>query len=163
MIFSPNEKPFTVISATAFTEATGTQFTVTASETETEIVLANGKVTVSSEAGSVTLAPGERSLVPLNQPPSQPERLVNLTDQLSWTGLLVFHNSPLESVAAYLSQYFNSQIEIAPTLKDEAFKASFDPDTLSLHEAFDMLTLAFNANIDTVGQNAYLITPLSRQ
>ena len=159
---SPNKKPFTVESATALTEATGTQFSIEANQENTEIILTNGEVTVSSRQRpeqSVVLSPGQRSQVALNQAPTAPELLADLTEQLTWTGLLIFHYSPLESVVLHLENYFDAQIEVAQSLKEEAFKASFDPDTLSLTEALETLTLAFDAAVDTVGQDSYLITP----
>ena len=159
---TPSDKPFTVESATALTEATGTQFSIDATSDLTEIILTNGEVTVSSlqiPDRSVVLSPGERSTVAINAAPTSPELLSDLTEQLTWTGLMIFHYSPLESVALHLEAHYDAQIEVAQSLKDEAFKASFDPDTLSLSEALETLTFAFDATVDTIGADSYLLTP----
>lgn len=161
---SPNKKPFTVESATAITRATGTQFSVDAQPGQTEVVLTNGNVTVASNQGPgspITLAPGERSQILLGQPPSIPETVTDMTAQLSWTGLFIFHHSPLSSVTSYLSDHFDAVISVAESLEEEPFKASFDPDTLSLDEALETLTIAFDARVDTVDSqtDSYLLTP----
>lgn len=161
---SPNEKPFTVESATALTQATGTQFSIEAQPNQTEVVLTHGAVTLQSklvEGTSVTLSPGERSRVLSNQAPSLPEQITDMTEQLSWTGLFIFHYSPLTAVASYLGSHYETQIDIAESLQQEQFNASFDPDTLSLDEVFETLTTAFDARIDTVRgeSDTYLLSP----
>ena len=161
---SPNEKPFTVESATALTRATGTQFSIEAKPTQTEVVLTHGAVTLQSnqvEGNSVTLSPGEKSRVLRNQAPSLPEQITDMTEQLSWTGLFIFHYSPLTAVASYLGSHYETQIDIAESLQQEQFNASFDPDTLSLDEVLETLTTAFDARIDTIrgDSDTYLLTP----
>lgn len=161
---SPNEKPFTVQSATAITRATGTRFSVKAQPEQTEVVLTNGNVTVESnqaQGSPVTLAPGERSEILLGQLPSIPETVSDMTTQLSWTGLFIFHHSPLSSVTSHLSEHFDVELTVAESLEEEPFKASFDPDTLSLNEALETLTIAFDARVDTINAetDSYQLTP----
>ena len=162
---SPDEKPFTVESATALTQATGTQFSIDAQPNETEVILANGEVMLQSnqiEGNAVTLSPGQRSLVPVGKAPSLPEDILDMTDQLSWTGLFIYHYSPLTSVTTHLASHFDAQIDVAESLTEEQFKASFDPDTLSLEEALNTLSIAFDARVDTIDSNtnSYLLTPV---
>ena len=104
-------------------------------------------------------------MVLLGEAPSLPEQIVNMTDQLSWTGLFIFHYSPLSTVASYLGSHFDAQIDVAKSLQQEQFKASFDPDTLSLDEALGTLSIAFDARIDTLDSetNTYLLAPFTAE
>ena len=159
-----SKKPFKVESATALTQATGTQFSIDAQANQTEVILSNGEVQLQSNqipGETVTLSPGQRSRVPLGKAPSLPEDILDMTNQLSWTGLFIFHYSPLTSVTTHLGSHFDVQIDVAESLTQEQFKASFDPDTLSLEEAFNTLSIAFDARIDTLdtNTNSYLLTP----
>ena len=161
---SPSEKPFLVESQTALTQATGTQFSIDAQPTQTEVILTNGEVTIQSRQISdsrVTLSPGQKSIVPLGKAPTFPEEILDMTNQLSWTGLFIYHYSPLTSVTSHLATHFDAQIDVAEPLKQEQFKASFDPDTLSLDEALKTLSIAFDARIDTLESEpeSYLLTP----
>ena len=162
---APSVQPFKVETSTALTEATGTQFSISSTAEHTEVVLANGQVTVSSRnisAPGVTLSPGQVSRVPRNEPPSTPEQLPNITDHLSWTNLLIFHFSPLETVVHHLSSHFDVLIQVSPTLAREPFKATFDPDTLSLDEALETLSFAFNAQVDSLSiDDVYMLTSVS--
>ena len=162
---SPNEKPFTVESATALTEATGTQFSIDAQPNQTEVILTSGEITLQSRQVQdqlITLSPGQRSFVPLGKAPSLPEDILDMTNQLSWTGLFIYHYSPLPSVASHLGSHFDAHIAVDASLEEEQFKASFDPDTLSLDEALNTLSIAFDARIDTVDTDTgtYLLTPI---
>ena len=166
---SPNEKPFTVQSATAITKATGTQFSIDAKVNQTEVVLTKGEITLESsqiEGIPVTLSPGQRSSVFLGQLPTSPELVSDMTAQLSWTGLFIFHRSPLTSVTSYLGDHFDTEIEVAESLEQEPFNATFNPDTLSLDEALETLSIAFDARIDTVRtleENTYFLSPFATE
>lgn len=165
---TPSKKPFTVESAIALTQATGTQFSIDAQPNQTEVILTNGQVTLQSkeiEGRTVTLSPGERSFVLAGHSPSTPETLTNITEQLSWTGLFVFHASPLSYVAEHFESHFNVNIDVAKPLESEQFKATFDPDTLTLDEALGTLSLAFDARIDTIQAetDSYLLTPFEAE
>ncbi len=158
----PAREPFTVESATAITQATGTQFGIEADSSNTEVILANGFVTLSSKHDSdskVTLQPGHASQVPLNAPPTEPMPVENMTEQMLWTGLFIFHASPLETVTSYLSDYFDVQIRIEESLKEGGFNATLDPDTLSLDEALGTLTMAFAATVDTLDEGSFYLAP----
>ena len=158
---APNTIPFTVQTATALTQATGTKFSIEADRSLTEVILTAGQVEVSSRqrrGENILLSPGEMSRVRRRQQPSTPEQIGDLTEMLSWTGLLVFLDTPLEEVAAHLSTYYNVSVSIDPQLVNELWVATYDPDTLSVNEILDNLAISLGADVQTTGENAYLLS-----
>lgn len=155
---APSSSPFIVRTATALTEATGTRFSIEADLSQTKVILTSGQVAVSSRlrrGENVLLAPGEMSLVPRIAEPSQPAAMTDLTDMLSWTGLLVFHDTPLSEVAAHLSDHYNVAVTIDPALLEEQWVATYDPDTLSVNEILDNLATTLGAVVESTGENAF--------
>ncbi len=159
---APNANPFVVQTATALTEATGTRFSVEANRSRTKVILTAGQVAVASrqrQEGNILLSPGEMTEIRRRKQPSEPEPINgNLTDMLSWTGLLVFHDTPLEEVAAHLSSYYDVAVSIDPQLLDEQWVATYDPDTLSVDQILDNLATTLGAVVEATGDNAYRLS-----
>lgn len=159
---APQTAPFVVQTSTALTEATGTRFSIEADRSLTRVILTAGQVEVSSRnrrGENILLAPGQMTRVPRRSAPSNPESIVDLTDMLSWTGLLVFHDTPLDEVAAHLSAYYNVTVDIDPQLLDEQWVATYDPDTLSVDEILDNLAATLGAQVESSGANTFLLKP----
>ena len=159
---APNTNPFTVQTATALTEATGTKFSIEANRSLTKVILTAGQVAVASrqrKGDNIMLSPGEMSQIPRRKQPSEPVPIAgDLTDMLSWTGLLVFHDTPLEEVAAHLSKHYDVSVTIDPLLIEEQWVATYDPDTLSVNEILDNLATTLGAVVETTGDDAYLLS-----
>ncbi|MEM8484602.1 MAG: FecR domain-containing protein [Bacteroidota bacterium] len=159
---APKTAPFVVQTSTALTEATGTRFSIEADRSLTRVILTAGQVAVSSRkrrGENILLAPGQMTRVPRRSAPSNPESIVDLTDMLSWTGLLVFHDTPLDEVAAHLSAHYNVTVDIDSQLLDEQWVATYDPDTLSVDEILDNLAATLGARVETSGGNTFLLRP----
>ena len=157
---TPTSEPFTVETQTARTTAIGTRFSIDANRSFTEVVLTNGQVSVDSKRRSghtVTLAPGQYSRIERRLPPSEPEQVQNLTDKLSWTGLAVFRETPLEDIVAYFSRHFEQTLTVSSELASEPFNATFDPDTLSVAELMNTLAIAFDATYDSTTTEGHIL------
>ncbi len=157
---APQTGPFVVQTSTALTEATGTRFSIEADRSLTRVILTAGQVEVSSRkrrGENILLSPGQMTRVPRRSAPSNPESIVDLTDMLSWTGLLVFHDTPLDEVAEHLSAHYKVTVEIDPQLLDEQWVATYDPDTLSVDEILDNLATTLGARVEENGENAFLL------
>ncbi|WP_022836729.1 FecR family protein [Salisaeta longa] len=119
---------FTVTTPTAQTTVLGTQFAVTAEERRTEVILATGRVRLKARTGgpnsAVTLQPGQRSVVARGSEPVPPER-VNINDALAWTGLFIFQDAPLATIAQQLSQHYKMPIAVHPKLQSETVTGTF--------------------------------------
>lgn len=158
---APNPSPFVVQTATALTEATGTKFSVEADRSLTKIILTAGQVAVASRQRTrenILLSPGEMSTVRRRKQPSPPEAMEDLTDLLSWTGLLVFHDTPLDEVAAHLSDHYDVSVSIASDLEGEQWVATYDPDTLSVNQILDNLATTLGAVVETTSEDTYLLS-----
>lgn len=151
---------FQVETPTALTTATGTRFTVEANHNLTEVVLTSGKITIDSKqspGNPVLLKPGEMSRIERRKPPQLPEEVNNLTEKLSWTGLLVFHRMPLSTVSQYISERYHVDFSVAPSLENQQFYGSYDPDTLSVDVLLNSLAFAFNAEVHVTPDSAYVL------
>ncbi len=158
---APNLSPFVVQTATALTKATGTKFSVEADRSLTKIILTAGQVAVASrqqKGENILLSPGEMSTVRRRKQPSPPESIEDLTDLLSWTGLLVFHDTPLNEVAAHLSDHYDVSVSIAPNLEEEQWVATYDPDTLSVNQILDNLATTLGAIVETTDEDTYRLS-----
>lgn len=151
---------FMVETPTALTTATGTRFTVEASRKLTEVVLTSGQITVDSKqspGNPVLLKPGQMSLIERRKAPRPPVEVANLTEKLSWTGLLVFHRMPLSSVSEHISKHYNIDFSVDPALEQQQFYGTFDPDTLSIEVLLENIAFAFNAKVDITADSTYVL------
>ncbi len=158
----PGEEAFTVETPTARTSAIGTSFSIEANLTQTQVILASGQVSVASRRWNhpaVTLSPGETSRIRGLRPPTTPATVPDMTQSLSWSGYLVFHETPLREVAQHLSQTYGETVTIEPALADERFTATLSPDSLSLDQAVNLIAIAFNAQAVRYEQAIHLAAP----
>ena len=157
---APDNQPFVVETATALTHATGTRFSIEANRAQTRVILTAGQVAVASkrqQEKQVLLNPGEMTQIPRRKQPTPPAPIEDLTDMLSWTGLLVFHDTPLHEVATHLNEYYNVSVSIAPELLDERWVATYDPDTLAVTDILENLAATFGVSVQATGENTYAL------
>jgi ferric-dicitrate binding protein FerR (iron transport regulator) len=154
-----SEAPFIVETPTARATVVGTQFGVRTNADSTEVVLATGKVEVSSardgQGTPVELQPGERSQVQRDQQPTEPEA-VDLTSSLSWTGLLVFRGTPLERMAARLEAEYDVDIQVDSALRDEGITGTFEQGQ-SLDQILRTVAATLDAQVEGSEEDGYRI------
>lgn len=153
-----SQQGFTVETPTGLTTVLGTSFGIQADETEMEVVLATGKISVASKAAQdrvVVLEPGQMSRVARNALPATPTA-VDLTEALAWTGLLLFRATPVEEAMARLSEQFEVTITVAPALQDEPVSGTFDPSQ-PLEQILDALATTLAAEVRGDAETGYQI------
>ncbi len=154
---------FVVETPTARATVLGTQFGVTATSDETEVVLASGRVAVESrtEPGdAVTLAPGEASRVQRDASPSTPSA-VDVSEKLAWTGLLVFRNAPVRQIAERLSDQYGVPIDVHPDLRDEVVTGTFERSR-SVEDILGVIAATLGAEVRRVQDTSiYRLVPAS--
>lgn len=156
----PNGEPFIVETATALTTVLGTTFGVTASEVETEVVLASGAVELATrlEPGqSVRLEPGQRSRVVGAQAPEPPTR-TDIAEALAWTGTWHFQATPLGEIAERLSAHYDVAIAVDPSLAADRVTGPFSSQR-PVAETLRALAIALDARIDGDAASGYRIAP----
>lgn len=134
-VMHDEKHPFTVSTSHLTTEVLGTQFNISAYESDQneEIILKEGKVAVYTEKGEKleTLLPNQKLV--LNTKTMQYDKNEVESDQyISWTeGKLVFRNENMQQVANRIGRWYNVEIEIKdPKLLSYAFRATFNDEPL---------------------------------
>ncbi len=156
----PNGEPFVVETATALTTVLGTTFGVTASEVETEVVLASGAVELATRLEpeqSVRLEPGQQSRVVGAQAPEPPTR-TDIAEALAWTGTWHFQATPLGDIADRLSAHYDVAITVDPSLEGDRVTGPFSSDR-PVAETLRALAIALDARIDGDEASGYRIVP----
>ena len=145
---SPGTDVFVVETPTARTTVVGTQFGLQADADETQVVLAEGQVDVSSledPEATVTLEPGQQSRAAVGEAPTRPEP-VDLTDALAWTGLFIFRDQSLETITERLAEHYDVRIEAADALRDESVTGTFEQDQ-PVEEILDVIASTLGAEV----------------
>lgn len=157
---APSQRGFVVETETAQATVLGTRFGVQAGADATEIVLARGRLTVSSKAAPrevIALAPGEMSRVVAGALPSSPVA-VDVTEVLAWTGLFVFEATPLQQIAERLRAHFGRPIAVDPVLAAEPVTGTFE-QSQPLREILDVIAATLGAEVRTQPDEGFLIVP----
>ncbi|MDZ4701960.1 MAG: FecR domain-containing protein [Rhodothermales bacterium] len=158
----PGDEAFMVETPTARTSAIGTSFSIQASLAQTQVILASGQVSVASRRWNhppVTLSPGQTSRIRGLRRPTPPAAVSDMARTLSWSGYLVFHETPLREVARHLSQTYGETVTIEPALENERFTATLAPDSLSIDQAVNLIAIAFNTRAVRNDQAIHLGAP----
>jgi len=119
---------FVVETPAAVTTVWGTTFGLDSDESFTEVVLAEGRVSVVSRRDSqhpVVLESGEMTRVVGARGPTPPVH-VNITDALSYTRLFVFRNEKTFVIANKLTEHFGVSIAVNSALADETVTGTFE-------------------------------------
>jgi len=134
-----NEKqPFRVNAKELDIDVLGTSFNVVSydDDTQSEVILIEGKVSLSSEKGQVkkeygTIHPGQRAV--FNEESWEVyTKEVEVDKYISWRdGNLIFRDDPMEDVIRRLSRWFNVEIVVNdPEIKSYIYTATFRNENL---------------------------------
>lgn len=133
------DQPFLVKAKDLNIEVLGTSFNVVSydDEKQAEVVLVEGKISLSSEIDQVkkvfgTLQPGQR-VVYLDKNQQVLAEEVEVDKYIAWRdGNLIFRDDKMEDVVRRLSRWFNVEIVINdPEIKNYAYKATFRNENLT--------------------------------
>jgi ferric-dicitrate binding protein FerR (iron transport regulator) len=153
------EASFVVQTPTATATVLGTKFGVTTTADTTEVLLASGSVRVGpadeATGGNVILEPGEASRVAAGGAPAAPTP-ADLTTALDWTGLFVFRAVPMQAIAQRLSEHYDVQVTVAPSLADETVTGTFEREQ-SASQVLDVLATTLGAEVRRDG-STYRLT-----
>lgn len=135
-----NEKqPFRVNAKELNIDVLGTSFNVIsyANENQTEVILVEGKVKLSTENERVrkdygTLSPGQKAIYYENSPKVSVQD-VDVDKYIAWRdGDIIFRDDNMEDVVKRLSRWFNVEIIIEdPKIKEYAYRATFRNENLT--------------------------------
>lgn len=165
-------KPFLVHTTEATVQVLGTKFNINAypRKQKVEVVVAEGKVAVSSESNSaykdsvsppgttheVILAKGEYTAVKEGALPTTPVKAASMDYHLGWVdGNLVFEATPLEEVIRRLELYYNRDFQVTnANLLDRKLTATFKKESLS--KVLNVLSAALDVTYERVDSLIYL-------
>ncbi len=129
----------------------GTSFGAHTGADGTEVVLVEGKLRMSARHGAddadhaVVLVPGQMSRMAAGVP-SDPV-YVQVHEMLAWTGLFVFHATPVRDILPALSMHYGVAISADEALLDERVTGRFAREE-SLTETLDIVALAIGASVE---------------
>lgn len=132
------KQPFRVNAKEINIDVLGTSFNVVSydDDTQTEVTLIEGKVSLSSEKGQIkkeygTLLPGQRAVYKEKSQEVSTEK-VTVDKYVSWRdGNLIFRDDPMEDVVRRLSRWFNVEIIFNdPEIKSYIYTATFRNENL---------------------------------
>lgn len=158
---TPGSQQFVVETPAAVTTVWGTTFGLDSDESFTEVVLAEGRVSVVSRRDSqqpVVLAEGEMTRVVGGRRPTIPTP-VNVTDALGWTRLFVFRNEMTIGIADRLGKHFGVQIDVHPDLAQETVTGTFEK-SWSLGYVLQTVARALDAEVTGSAADGFEIKPL---
>ena len=148
---APRDDAFLLLTPDAEVAVLGTSFGAHAAAEGTEIVLVEGNVRMRARYGaddadpSVVLGPGQMSRMAAGVP-SDPVS-VRVHERLAWTGLFLFHTTPVRDILPVLSAHYGAAISAEEALLDERVTGRFAQDE-SLAETLDIVALAIGASVE---------------
>ena len=144
---APGPRPFRVETSNALTTVLGTSFGVRTVR-GTEVHLVTGRVSLASADNPeavVVLSPGEQGT--LEDDADLPVvRTFSTLEGFDWTGLLVFRNTPMATVAKQLSEAFDVTITVSDDLKEAPLTGTFESDRGS-KAILDIIASALGARV----------------
>ncbi len=147
---------YVVKTETAQITVLGTSFGVRAEPGETEVVLADGRLSLSSRgepSSSILLTSGQMSRIAEDGRPTAPES-VDVHEHLSWTGLLVFSSTPLPEILSVLEDAYQVELSATPDLQSESITGQFERGQ-ELVEILSTLSAAVGAEIQAESSGGY--------
>ena len=158
------EHPFVVTAGDVDVTCLGTSFDVRnyADEKNTAVVLAEGKVRVSTAEADLTMEPDSRVLYNRSTK-TLSKRSVPSNDYTCWmSGEVRYNNQSLEQIAAELSRNYNIEVVItSDELKQERFTGYLGRS--SLRNILDVLCLASDVNYHVDGDTKVYVYPRKKQ
>ena len=156
----PGNDVFVVETPAAITTVWGTTFGLDSDDSFTEVVLAEGRVSVVSRRDSqrpVVLEPGQMTRVVGEREPTEPVR-VNVADALAWTRLFVFRNEKTERIADRLTEHFGTPVRIDDALQHETVTGTFEQEW-SLEYILEALSQTLDADVVGSTREGFDIRP----
>ena len=147
----PSPERFLLVTPDAQVTVLSTSFGARTFEDGTEVVLVEGSLRMSTRQApdrGVLLAPGQMSRM-MAGVPSEPVS-VRVHERLAWTGLFVFHATPVRDILPMLSGHYGVDISADETLLDERVTGRFTQDE-SLAGTLDIVALAIGAAVEQGG------------
>jgi len=151
-------RPFRVETANALTTVLGTSFGVRTAN-GTDVFLVTGRVSLASadDPGSaVVLAPGEQGTLAADADMPSVRTFATL-DGFDWSGLLVFRNTPMASVAERLSEEFDVAITVSDDLKEAPLTGTFESERGS-KAILDIIASALGARVTEQEDGSFLLS-----
>ena len=145
----PSQGSFVVETPEALITVQGTRFGVRAWKDTTEVILAQGRLTVhgrQNRALAVALSPGQLVRVAADGQISPPT-MVNVPQALQWTGLHVFEGVTMAEIARHLTAFYQMPILVDTTLADELVVGTF-AQTQPLEEILSALATTLGARLE---------------
>jgi len=156
----PGNNVFVVETPAAITTVWGTTFGLDSDDSFTEVVLAEGRVSVVSRRDSqrpVVLEPGQMTRVVGAREPTNPVR-VDVADALSWTRLFVFRNETTERIADRLTEHFGVPILIDEALQHETVTGTFEQNW-SLEYILEAVSKTLDASVSGSSAGVFEVAP----
>jgi ferric-dicitrate binding protein FerR (iron transport regulator) len=156
---APDERGFIVKTSNARVTVLGTTFGIESRNRITEVVLTEGRLTLSSEArisDFVLLEPGQLSRVSADGAPIEPID-VDVSERLVWTGLFIFKSTPMRTISERLSGHFGIPITVDQSLVDERVTGTFEQNQ-PLQAILDVIADAIGASVQKNPSGGYLLT-----
>lgn len=139
------EAPFSIRSGDVTTTVAGTSFGLEALPAETRISVVSGRVRVEAAGQEVWLDAGLATRVANGGAPEVPHPFEPMVE-MDWTGLFIFRNTPIDSVAATLSRSFDVRIEVDKPLSGRDLTGTFDREQ-GLDEILGVVAAAVGAEL----------------
>ncbi|MFT5142696.1 MAG: transmembrane sensor [Rhodothermales bacterium] len=139
---------FSVETPQAIITVLGTRFGVSTGEEQTDVVLVSGQVAVSPRSNAndvVILEPGEATRVTRGASP-QPASPVEVSEALTWSGLLVFRETTMARVAELLRLERGVDLELGVGVADLSVTGTFGPESTT-SEILDILAATLGAQV----------------
>ncbi len=147
----PSPERFLLVTPDAQVTVLSTSFGARTFEDGTEVVLVEGSLRMSARQApdrGVLLAPGQMSRM-MAGVPSEPVS-VQVHERLAWTGLFVFHATPVRDILPMLSGHYGVDLSADETLLDERVTGRFAQEE-SLAGTLDIVALAIGAAVEAGG------------
>lgn len=144
----PRSERFLLVTPDAQVTVLGTSFGARTAGEGTEVVLVEGSLRLSGRRApdkAVLLAPGQMSRMTSAGVPSRPVS-IPVHEHLAWTGLFVFHATPVRDILPVLSAHYGVGISADETLLDERVTGRFAQEE-SLAGTLDIVALAIGAAV----------------
>lgn len=150
------ERAFTVHTASAMVQVTGTRFVVRSySGNETEVFLEKGGVTVQSLVSAETMVMQAGEVIRVGQNLLMQPEIADADLYLLWmTNEMLLSNRKVDDVARELSNHFNIDVRVAPRWSNERLDGRILLDSPDL--VLQDIALTLGARID-LQNNVYLI------
>lgn len=153
---APDARGFIVTTRNAQATVLGTSFSVRSDGSETEVVLAEGALSLTGRAAPeqiVVLEPGQMSSVTESQAPTTPID-VTVHEVMAWTGLFVFSSTSIDDILRQLARHYDAELSADPDLAGERVTGRFEHEQ-PLIDILEVVAAAVDARVQAVDAGGY--------